>query len=98
MESLYIAGEPGTNSEASLVISFEWSSDLIREDGHPDFNSHVLEIYSHSYPMLHVTLNQVDMKEGSFSRFIRIFEAVRSPEIKLFMNKLIDRNDYVGLI
>ena len=38
------------------------------------------------------------MKEGSFSEVIRTFETERQMEIELSMNKLVDRDDYFGLV
>ena len=43
IEKFYISGEPSTNSEASLVVSWEWNLVFIRSDEHPDFNETKLE-------------------------------------------------------
>ena len=76
MEGLYIAGEPGTNSEASLVVSWEWNPALIRSDDDPDFVdiSDLLEQTNKAEAMVHISFNQVNMKKGSFSPVIKVLD------------------------
>ena len=43
MRSFYLAGRPGSNSDASLVIGIERNPDMITDDNHPDFNQELNE-------------------------------------------------------
>ena len=45
MYGLYLAGEPYSKNEASLVISFEPHPDLIIDRNHPDFDSEKFYYY-----------------------------------------------------
>ena len=42
-------------------------------------------------------MNQVIMSDGSFSRVNRVFDSKDFNEIQIGINKLVNRNDYVGL-
>ena len=70
LENLYIAGEPNTNSEASLIVSY-WIKDALRNDEHADYNDAYFKKLDEMELMLHVSFNQVDMSTGGFNRVIR---------------------------
>ena len=95
--SFFLAGKPGFNSQASLLIGIQLNPDFITDDDHPDFNEELNESYVEAAPVLFMTLNQVDMKTGDFSRVIRENESY-SPRIELSMNTFLNRNNYLGLI
>ena len=59
IENFYISGEPATNSEASVVVSWEWNPELIRSDEHPDFDETKLYEFKEVNVRMHVTFNQV---------------------------------------
>ena len=98
MEGLYLAGEPSTNSEASVILAFEPHPNIITDEWDPDYDVDLHHYYYYSNPTVHATFNQINMKTGSFSRVIRIISAINLPTIELSMNQLFDRNDYFGLI
>ena len=98
MEDVYLAGEPNTNSEASLIVGVERNSthptdpDDLGYDEDLQFDDSIVKL------MLHVAFDQVDMRTGGFSRVIRPIELKTLPQIELNRNELIDRNDHFGLI
>ena len=105
MEGVYLAGEPGTTSEASLYIGFEFlSTDWDQEA--EDYDEALYDEVRYWFTPggdsvdynLHLSFNQVDMRTGSFSRVIRHIDARDKSEIELSKNELIDKNDYIGLI
>ena len=78
MEGAYLAGEPGTTTEASLVIGLEPNlKDVILDDDDPDFDLSKLNDYWESlegYELYaYASFNQIDMKTGTFSRVLRSF-------------------------
>ena len=95
--SFYLAGKPDVNSEASLLIGIQRNPDFITDDDHPDFNKELYESYDEAAPVLFMTLNQVDMKTGDFSRVIRENRR-KGFRIELSMNTFLNRNNYLGLI
>ena len=68
MEGLYLAGEPMSNQEASLVIGFERHPDMITDKEDPDYDFDKASYYYYSYPALKVTFNQVDMELGALKK------------------------------
>ena len=59
IENFYISGEPATNSEASVVVSWEWNPEIPRSDEHPDYNETQLNVFRTLDARIHVTFNQV---------------------------------------
>ena len=55
MEGLYLAGEPPSFNEASLVIGFEPHPDIIFDAKHPDYDEDKAYYYEYSLPILKVT-------------------------------------------
>ena len=98
MQDMYISGEPGTITEASIMIGFVYHPDLITDWRIDGYDQSKLQFYSSTNPMIHVSFNQVDMRTGLFSRVIRVIDAKSNPRIELSMNNFIDKNDYIGLI
>ena len=70
LESQYIAGEPCTNSEASLIVGY-WTKGALIDDENADYNYAYHQKYENMERFLHVTFNQVDMSTGGFRRVIR---------------------------
>ena len=105
MDGVYLAGEPGTNSEASLYIGFEFHSVVWDKKGgeydealHDELNTYLTSSRESVDYNLHLSFNQVDMRTGSFSRVIRPIDARTKTEIELSKNEIVDYNDYFGLI
>ena len=97
MNGTYLAGERMTNTEASLVIAFERHPDIITDPEASDYDEASATFFYKTFPAIHASYNQVDMKTGTFSRVIRLLGITQVPEVELSMNTLIDRNDYLGL-
>ena len=55
MDGLYLAGEPNSNNESSLVIGFEPHPDIILDENHPDFDYDKAYYFYSSRPTLQVT-------------------------------------------
>ena len=55
MDGLYLAGEPNSNNESSLVIGFEPHPDIITDWEHPDIDWDKAYYYVYSVPILQVT-------------------------------------------
>ena len=98
MRSFYLAGKPGSNSDASLIIGIERNPGMITDENHPDFNKELNESFDYANPYLHLTLSQVDMKNGALSQVRRDIRATDFLEIELSMNTFLNRNNYFGLI
>ena len=43
-------------------------------------------------------MNQVIMSDGSFSRVIKAYDSKNYYELELGINRLVNRNDYLGLL
>ena len=99
LEGIYIAGEPATNSEASLIIAFNRHPDIVTDRDQPDYDSELDQFYEKSLPYVHVDFSQVDMKKGTLERVTKSFKIrAHAGGISLSKNELIDRNDSFGLI
>ena len=55
MEGLYLAGEPMSNQESSLVIGFEPHPDIVTDRNDPDYDFDKVYYYGYSNPVLKVT-------------------------------------------
>ena len=55
MEGLYLAGEPRSKNEASLVIGLELHPDIVTDWLHEDYDSDKYYYYYNSEPILKVT-------------------------------------------
>ena len=55
MDGFYLAGEPTSINEASLVIGFERHPDIIIDYYHDDYDDYRNYYYYYSYPILQVT-------------------------------------------
>ena len=101
MNDLYLAGEPHTNSEASLVISFDWNYPTSEE--HPDYDEelHVKynTLYSESEAILHLTFKQVNIKSGTLESITKVVPITgrESSTIELSRNELVNSDDYLGI-
>ena len=103
MSELYLAGEPLTDFEASLMITFDFTFIQQNEDD-PDYDEEAISQYQQTYslsePMLHVTFNQVDIENGRLVQITKVLPikgAFSESIFELSRNELIDRNDYLGI-
>ena len=55
MDGLYLAGEPLTNLDESLVIGFERHPDIVTGWFDPGYDRDKVEYYIDSYPIFKVT-------------------------------------------
>ena len=98
LEDIYIAGEPTTTTEASLIVAFTKHPDIITDPNQLDYDSEKDKFFADSNPHIHVDFRQVDIKKGTLERVTKTFRADRKAGISLSQNKLIDRNDSFGLL
>ena len=50
MEGLYIAGEPNTNTEASIAIGIKLHPDFVTDEKSPGYDSELVEYFKTSLP------------------------------------------------
>ena len=68
LECIYIAGEPLTNSEGSLIIAFKRHPDIVTDSYQLGYVEALAKFYSESDPYVHFDFSQVGMKKGTVER------------------------------
>ena len=97
-KNAYIAGEPGTYSEASIVIGYEIHPNISTDENSPDYDIDKHYYYYYNNPFLHITYNQLQIRSGTFQKVDKIFEVVRGYNIHLSQDTFVNKNDYIGMI
>ena len=100
LNNTFIEGEPSSITEASLLVGFSKHPDIITDPDNLDYDEEKDMFFADSNPQIQVDFSQVDMKEGTLERVTKVFEMLdKDPTgISLSQNKLIDQNDYFGLM
>ena len=99
LTDIHIAGEPATETEASLIIAFIKHPDIVTDPNQLGYDYGKDQFLAESEFHVQVDFSQVDMKKGTLERVTKTFQLqeIEPTGISLSQNKLIDRNDSFGL-
>ena len=100
LKDAYIAGEPTSASEASLIVAINYHPDIVIDPFQPGYDWKKANYFENSVLDVIVDFSQVNMKKGTLERVSKTFKMLdqTATGISLGQNKLIDRNDSFGLI
>ena len=100
LDSAYISGEPGSHSEASIVLGYEFHPEVVLSWRDPGYDNHSFWYFTSrtNNPWLYITYNQLQVRTGTYKRVKRTFAAHSQHNFELSLNYFVDKNDYIGLI